>query len=491
LLVTSSAASLSRGPWIGTAVAVLIVMAAATREAGVRVRRRAIVGAVALTTVLAALLLGSQGIDRIAQRLTTMAGRADASVSNRFVYATTALRIARDRPLTGGGFDSFGLLYPQYRPAEAANLPVDAIPTMVHNGYLHLLAANGLPALLAYCALVLAVLVRLLTQWRSARTAHARLMAAAFAGAIAGYLVQDLTGWEELPLTLTFWAVLGLAVASGRPPSQAPAARRPTRLLACGAAVALALLMAGTAGDTLLALGADRSLASARALDVRSDWRAIEAHLSQAVRGSRFHPHVEDAAGVLYLERFAATPDKASYVVAGRLFADAMRQAPSTPYTLIHRVDLETLALSAGTIGSVSREAETVLAALDRLDPGNATVHESVARLRLAQGHPAEGLTAIRQAMRLRPGHRRYAIWEGDALRALGDRTRAIEAYRRGVALTEPATGEWLVLNRRIILALLETGQREAAQSAAARLLRRVDDPSTRAALAAADLRQP
>lgn len=485
LFAATSAMSLSRGPWIGTAVAVLMVVAAAHREGFVEItRRRAIAIGIALAVCLLT-VLGPSGISRIAQRAATLLS-GDASSTNRLAYAGTALRIARDHPYTGGGFESFALLYPRYRPSDAPALPVDAVPSMVHNGYLHIVVTNGVPALLAYLALIGVILWRLRATWRDEPTSEARLLAVALAAAIVGFLVQEMTGWEEVPVTLAFWAVLGLAAAYGGS-AAAIHATRTSRYASAIASSAVALAMLAGSAETLRAIDGDRSLAQARrAVNTHAGWAEARPHIADAVRTSRFHPHVETAAGVLYLQRFATTRDVGDYNTAAQLFRDAARQNPHGAYPLIHRIDLESQALALGIARSVSPEVEAHVARLERLDPANPTVHATIARLRLAQGHPAEALAAIRRAGRLSElARRRYAIYEGDALRALGDRHGALEAYRRGASVTNAAFPEWLILKRRIILVLFELGSSEAAEAEAAALLRTVDDPQTRAALAA------
>jgi O-antigen ligase len=483
LFAAASAMSLSRGPWIGTAVAILMVAAAAHHEGLIHITRRRVAAIGVALGVCLLTLLGPTVISRIAQRAATLVS-GDASSTNRLAYAGTALRIARDHPYTGGGFDSFALLYPRYRPSDAPGLPVDALPTMVHNGYLHIVATNGAPALVAYLALVAIILLRLRTAWRDEPTSEGRMLAVALAAAIVGFLVQDMTGWEELPVTLAFWAVLGLAASFGGGTTRVRGTQT-SRYASAIVSSAVAVVMLAGAAETLRAIDADRSLAQAhRMVDAHAAWSDARTHIADAVRTSRFHPHVESAAGVLYLQRFATTRDIGEYRTAAQLFRDAARQNPHGPYALIHRIDLESQALALGVAQSVSPEVEALMARLERLDPSNPTAHATIARLRLAQGHPAEALAAIRRAGRLSElGRRRYAIYEGDALRALGDREGALEAYRRGVSVTTPAYPEWLILKRRVVLLLFELGANAVAEAEAAALLRMVDDPQTRYAL--------
>ena len=79
---------------------------------------------------------------------------SDPSFTNRFVFYRAAAGMIRDHPIAGVGFESFGLMYPRYRPVEPEQLPADVIPSMVHDGYLQAAATTGIPGLILYVAFV-------------------------------------------------------------------------------------------------------------------------------------------------------------------------------------------------------------------------------------------------------------------------------------------------------------------------------------------------
>jgi probable O-glycosylation ligase (exosortase A-associated) len=104
----------------------------------------AIVGAIILVT--AAPLVPQKWIDRMT---TIQSYDEDASAGLRFQWWKMSERIARDMPVTGGGFSVFMVpsVYPKYNP-EADH------PRDVHSIYFEVLGEHGYPGLLIFIALL-------------------------------------------------------------------------------------------------------------------------------------------------------------------------------------------------------------------------------------------------------------------------------------------------------------------------------------------------
>jgi Flp pilus assembly protein TadD/O-antigen ligase len=516
LFLIAIASTLSRGPWAGLIVALGVVLAAAVDRRMLLVRldpRKTLIrgnGPVAWWVVLAAavdqgilqlrrrpmrewirgdargftivaviivLVLGltwPQSVRRLTARMTALAHlQADPSFMNRFVYFTAAGRMWLDHPLVGTGFENFGLLYPRYRPVEGEEVPSDELPTMVHNGYLQMAVTNGLPGLAIYLVFVSLVVVLIWrTCWRAAVRApdtvspREMMIGAAIVGGIAGYLVQDLSGWEEISLSVFFWMLLGAAVSFSTSLSCIPAwrPRGAGRLAGSLSALAVATAIAALALPTLRELLADELFFRSQFLDVSRDWTQIEENLTEGFRLQPDNAYYEDVAGVLYLKRLRRSGDRRAYVEAATLLERSAEKNSFDPYVLIHRIDLETLALNRRVVSGPSPSATGTVERLVGMDRNNATVHESVARLRLAEGRADEALVSIRRAQMLRPHHARYHMIEGDALRLLGNKAGAGDAYRaEAVILANPGDPDWVTAENKLILALYETGRTQDA----------------------------
>jgi O-antigen ligase len=469
LLLMAIGTTLSRGPWIGAAAAVCIVlMPAPKRLAAHRARLWIVAVAVALAvagTVAIARVPGT----RITQRIGLLARPwTDPSFVNRFVFFRAATAMARDHPVAGVGFESFGLLYPRYRPVEGESVPDDTMPSMVHNGYLQLAVTTGVPGLAIYLSLVGGVW---LLSWRARAEAFSTdgtrdegVIAAGLAGAIAGFLVQDLSGWPEVSSSAFFWTVAGAAVSFSSAGTVASWRLLPARRRAAMAiAAAIALCFVALAADAGRDLRADRSIYSAQHLNVASEWPAVSRLVNETLDLVPRNARSLDEAGVLYLRRLHAAGEQRAYRDGAALLERAHARNPFDPYPMIHRIDIETAALHAGIVGAPSQEALEAATEAVALDPRNASVHESVARFELASRRPTEALAAIVAARTLRPAHRGYRIVEGDILRALGRPSEAIVAYRAEVLLHKSPDADWAAGERKLVASLVESGDYHSA----------------------------
>jgi tetratricopeptide (TPR) repeat protein len=359
---------------------------------------------------------------------------------------------------------------------------------MVHNGYLQLAVTNGVPGLLLYLALVVSIL-RLL--WRTNRTSPETvpgldasrhcMVGWAFVGSIAGYLVQDLSGWEEISLGVFLWTILGAAVAfCGAASTLQPRTGRAAGWRVAGSVVAVAAVVgvAGLAVATFREWRADALLFESNAADVTGDWPRVQQNLTTALQLMRDDSYYADAAGVRYLQRLNATGERDAYERAVILLDRARRRNPFDPYILIHRIDLEATGLQRKVVAHSSAEANRAVDTLLAMDGNNARAHAAPARLRLVEGRPQEALASIRRSEALRPNEPAYCALEGDVLRALGDKPGQIAAYQRAASSATIATVEWPRVEQKLILALIEAGRHEAAAAEARSVIARLPGDS-------------
>jgi len=508
LFVLVVASTLSRGPWAGLAVALVIVLAGAISSRIVEPKRVWVYGAIAAAAIL--ILLAVARFDRTVQAVNLFTFRVgqlahletDPSVMNRFIYFDAALRMFRDHPGAGVGFESFGLLYPRYRPIEGDSVPSDVIPTMVHNGYLQMAVANGLAAPVLYLLLMASILWHLLRTTRRVASggrdnqqSRSALISSTFTGAIVGYLVQDLSGWQEISSSAFLWPLLGAAVSfCTAPDSDNPrvttraaarhAVRPPARRESARPAASMAIGVLAVAAVCLTVLTyrevrADGLHFETLGLDPTRDWARIERDVGASLQLAREEPYYLDAAGLQYLKRLQVTGQRQTYERAAALFDDAAKLDAFNPYLLIHRIDVETAGLMQKAIASPATGLEAVVAKVLEMDPNNATVHESIAQLRLAENRPQDALVSIRVAESLRPGHPRYHMLEGDTLRQLGQKDASIGAYRRETAiLGGPEARDWATAENKLVVSLIEGGQLGAAAREADHVIARTPDAS-------------
>ncbi len=130
--------------------------------------------------------------------------------TGRSYYWQHTLELIKERPLVGYGLDTLAYTFPQFRADKAASLNDSGhMVNKPHNLYLGIAYGAGIPALLAFLALVAVVL------WRHARAVWRRLeldpVHVALLPGIAAYLVQGLVNDSHIGYSAVFWIFLGAA----------------------------------------------------------------------------------------------------------------------------------------------------------------------------------------------------------------------------------------------------------------------------------------
>ena len=323
--------TLARGPWAG-AVCGLAVFAALTVP-----RRRALaprfaamaIGAVLAVSLVLAVSAPERG--RVFERVATLTRLSgDSSLSYRAHFGRAALAMLRDHPLTGVGWENFGLLYPKYRSSPTASIGPDLVPTMVHSGPLQTAVSGGLPALVLQMLFFLGIGTAVAGRTRAEADERQRMLGAAFLAAGLAYLVQDLSGWPHVALGALAAVLGGLGVAwsLGSRPRAFSGSRWPLTMLA-------AAIGAGSAWmsfDTWQRIRAERLMYEAQQLNVQRSWTAVEQKVEAALDASPDKAWASDAAARLYGRRALAAGDRRAYE-RGVALAHAARVAnPFDPY---------------------------------------------------------------------------------------------------------------------------------------------------------------
>ena len=229
------------------------------------------------------------------------------------------------RALLGYGPDTSRTVNRMGASPELLRLHPGSISYYMHNLPLQVLSDLGWLGLLTFCALVGAVLHRVVLALRLLRSAHMAAgettdgatttpgwILAAVAGAIAGHLAEQLTGVPVAPTDAAFWLIIGLAAGAARSASRPRGERHlrwqlPTVLAMPG----LALLL--TAGMSLSA----EWRASAALQHIESgDAVAGERLLKEASDIAPWPPYYELLMGAMYSN---AAPRAGDPTAAGRL----------------------------------------------------------------------------------------------------------------------------------------------------------------------------
>ena len=217
--------TLSRGGFLGAGVAAVVMAAGFVVWRGVVTRRGLALAAVALLAMAAGIAAVPQArtaVGDVVGRIAMIDDVGEPSASAHLDQWKVGVAIAADYALIGAGQDSYVLLFGDYRdevlPPDRAEIWAKYRPESPHNHFLAIAGGMGIPALVAYLAIVGAAAVRAVRGiGRAAAVADSRTVIAgtAFLAVIAGHLVTDSFMTAEVAGSVLFWIVLGAAAALG------------------------------------------------------------------------------------------------------------------------------------------------------------------------------------------------------------------------------------------------------------------------------------
>jgi putative inorganic carbon (HCO3(-)) transporter len=230
----------SRGGYLGLVLGLVVALMLAPRAPIGELRHHltpVVAGSAVAATVILAMAVAWRPASDLAgglvARAASIADPSESSNRDRLDLWTVGAAIALDHPLLGTGPDSYVLVFPQYRdrvllPDRAAAM-ARFRPESPHNVYLAIADGSGIPALIAYLAIIAACGASLLRAARRPLPRSTRLAMAGLAGAIVVHLVTDMFMTGEPSSTAIFWILLGAAaglstqaLALGSPADPAP-----------------------------------------------------------------------------------------------------------------------------------------------------------------------------------------------------------------------------------------------------------------------------
>jgi O-antigen ligase len=230
-LVVPLGLSLSRGSWIATALAVLVVLVAA----GGRVLVALAVGAAVATILIGGVGVGSSVVEDRLASITSSVDAPDSSVSDRYDLWMTAVGIWADHPFSGVGIKAF----PDYRDSYAplglsSGSDIDQVGLgyqrqellSPHNQYLLILAEQGALGAVAFVTMIVLLTASVLI---AARRAPPELRGIAYVavGLVVWQGVQFLYGDLGGATSLMTSMSLGLAARWGMELRRATEGARP------------------------------------------------------------------------------------------------------------------------------------------------------------------------------------------------------------------------------------------------------------------------
>jgi O-antigen ligase len=460
-------ASLSRGAWLGAALGAVawLVVEARTHDRAWRVRVAAIAAAFAVVAAGAAVAL----VPNVGARLAEVGDPTAGTPAWRVEVWSISTAMVAARPALGYGPASYRYEFPAFRSA-ATMVGETGVQVLEdpHNVFASAAVAGGVPALLAFAALVALGIVGAgrLAGGRDRKLAGPALTAALVAGLAA--LQFHFFTLDTAPL---FAALLGLAAAYTAPPESEPGATAPataratagraaapataapaTARATAGAArataaagaprtagVALAVLAAALGLAALLAAGlvaADYSLASAfAAADAGTPWPPAAATLDTARSLAPWEPALDWAKGRAAARWMSVTGDVSSFPDARAAFAAAYSRLPADPLLVAQTAEAYLVAGLESKDAAVLTEALTFADRAVTADPRNGFRWGTKGAILAALGDSTGALDALLRAVQYAPNDPQAWANLASVYRREGDTARAANAQARADAL--------------------------------------------------------
>ncbi len=323
--------SFVRGAWIGGALALVILIAAAfwLREK-MHTTDWVFVGITALAGVGLTVYssVTGKGVLNFAERFASIAAVNEGSSKTRYEIWQAAVGAIKDRPIFGFGADTFRLVFPKYKPFAYSN---DAgylsVADNVHNYALQLTAGIGIPGSLMFFSLVGWELIASARYAWDREAGAKRVLYTSIWAAVIGYIVLLMTNLSVTGNTIFLWLFLGLLAV---PLSKTVEFKAPAWGQA--AAVAAVVLAIAGAGYWMWWASADYYYLIGRIGPISTDQRI--AAIQEAIRRNPFNDMYLAELPLRYQDQFVALMQQAQQEQQAGQNAQATLQAAKAQLAL-------------------------------------------------------------------------------------------------------------------------------------------------------------
>ena len=460
--------TMSRGPWIGISLAMFSMVIEAVRQ-GV-LSWKVIVKSVSAIICLIILLYASDASLRSAStaRIDALIKSAsDSSVKMRFIYYEAAKEMVQERPLFGAGFETYRILYSKYRSAKDPSPQI--IPTMVHNTYIERAVSNGIPGLLLYLIFIGTILIHLTKSAIAVEDdSRTKLLLFSFISSIAGFLIQDLSGWQDVALSGFFWMTAGLSVsAAGVTLTEKLKSHYPHTLSNVSKTLIpiLSVILCAhlwLVSDAVARVKADYIYRKVEDLNAGTDWNEIKLLVDNAAGISSKNYYYLDKAAQLYMKRFAMTGEPGLYSTAQSLYEHSFSLNPYDSYIILHAMTLDSLAMKSGVIQSPSKFIESGLKNILTIDRNNPQLVEPIGRFYAQSRNYSEALKWQAKLQHTGAAGISAFLLEAEIARGMGNTDLALKSLRKAISYLEKSKSynqQWA--NTKLVVASIEMEKKQ------------------------------
>ena len=360
--------------------------------------------------------------------------RTTGSIAARWAIWQDALALIVQRPLTGYGLDSLGMVFPQVASSDLVYvLGRTFFVDRAHNALLDWLIMAGLPGLLAWAFLLMVALGIMARALRGPLATEKRLILAGIVAAVLGNLARNLVSFDVTATAMAFWLLLGMGVALASaaetgptPDAQGSGWRRwlLVGILAAGVGIAIWLVNARQ-------IMADIAARAAQVRISRGDEDGAVMAAERAVASWPAEPEHHLLLSRAYWIQAAAYPEGASLSLARADVAlrSAQRLRPGEA-----SIWLQSARFYASLTGAQAQRDDAYRRAA-ALAPTRAGIYRDWGRAYLTDGDMAAAAHLLREAVRLDASDAEAFLSLGEAELALGRAEVAAADFREAARL--------------------------------------------------------
>jgi len=203
IMMTAIIFSYGRGVWLGL-IAGLIFMAI--------LRSKKLVFFVLTGIIVCSTLLFVLPSSKISQRIMGSI-KSTRPVGDRIYFLEGGLRIIRDHPITGVGWEGFRKVYPRYKPSEARESGCNA-----HNNFLDVTVDSGLLGLGIFIWLLITIYKVSFYIFEKLEDGYFKGIAWGFLGSFTAFLIAGLSQYNfgDSEVVMLFYFLLGMVTVIPR-----------------------------------------------------------------------------------------------------------------------------------------------------------------------------------------------------------------------------------------------------------------------------------
>jgi tetratricopeptide (TPR) repeat protein len=209
----------AHGAWLGLMAGLLFVLIIRRRDLAGSSTMLGISIATAIVTTAIVLFLPAQAINAKSDTKTAISYPSETSISVRKELWKSAVLMVSVRPVSGYGVDQAYNWWPRFQTLRHAKLEIDTVPSRARNEFLQTAINNGIPGLLAFLWMLLAVAFILMRKDKAdsdRKTISKETVYYAISGGLIAYFIQALFGIASIGVYSVIWVLLGATAPLGR-----------------------------------------------------------------------------------------------------------------------------------------------------------------------------------------------------------------------------------------------------------------------------------